>query len=449
MKAKLLKLLTFALLLSLTIFATACVSSEGFSETESIVEESMPLESESDEPAPDHEHSREFLKYDETYHWYECVCGATDGLEEHNFKDNKCVICGEYKFSKGLEYELNLGGKSYSVIGIGSCTDTDIIIPGFYEDLPITSIGDSAFYNCKSLTSVVIGDSVTSIGEGAFEYCYRLTSIVIPDSVTSIGDYAFYECSSLTSVVIGDSVKDIGYHVFGYCESLTSIVLPDSVKSIGSGALYECSSLTSIEVSEENEAYKSIDGNLYSKDGKTLVQYAIGKTDKEFVIPNSVTSIGDFAFEGCSSLTSVVIGYSVTSIGESAFQRCHSLTSIVIGDSVTSIGDFAFEGCSSLTSVVIGDSVTSIGDFAFYSCSSLTSIVIGDGVTSIGANAFYRCSGLTSVEIGDSVKGIGHGAFAHCSSLTSVYYKGTASEWAEISISPGNEYLTSATIYYV
>ena len=255
MKAKLLKLLTVALLLSLTIFATACVSSE--------------------DPTSGHEHSREFLKYVEEYHWYECSCGITYGLEEHfkelkynenghwyecvcgdidakvnheyelkynknshwyecscgitygleehNFKDNICVICGEDNFSKGLEYELNFGGMSYSVVGIGSCTDTDIIIPGFYEDLPVTSIDFGAFYRCDSLTSVEIGESVTSIGERAFSMCSSLTSVVIGDSVTSIGDSAFSYCSSLTSVVIGDSVTSIGFGAFYDCSSLTSV----------------------------------------------------------------------------------------------------------------------------------------------------------------------------------------------------------------------------------
>ena len=165
--------------------------------------------------------------------------------------------------------------------------------------------------------------------------------------------------------------------------------------SIGDRAFYDCTSLTSIKVDENNANYKSIDGNLYSKDGKTLIQYAIGKTATSFDIPNSVISIGDDAFSFCTSLTSVVIPNSVTSIGNYAFAWCESLTSIVIPNSVISIGDSAFRDCYSLTSIIIPNSVTSISEYAFYNCDSLTSIVIPNSVTSIGEYAFRDCTSLT------------------------------------------------------
>lgn len=156
--------------------------------------------------------------------------------------------------------------------------------------------------------------------------------------LTSIDNDAFLGCSNLTSVMIGNSATSIGNNAFYNCSSLISVTIPDSVTSIGIGVFISCSSLTSISVDENNQSYKSIDGNLYTKDGTTLIQYAIGKTATSFVIPNSVTSIGSIAFRGCRSLTSVTIPNSVTSIGNTVFRDCSGLISIIIPDSVTSIG---------------------------------------------------------------------------------------------------------------
>ena len=241
----------------------------------------------------------------------------------------------------------------------------------------------------KECWVIKFDSDVTKIGYSAFYECSSLTSITIGDSVTSIEDEAFNGCSSLTSITIGDSVTTIGWGAFARC-SLTNVTIPDSVTSIGEVAFSACWCLQ-----EFNGKFASEDGRCLIIDGILNSIAPAGLT--EYTIPNSVTTIGDYAFEGCDSLTSVTIPDSVTTIGNSAFYDCSSLTSVTIGDSVTIIEDCAFEECSSLTSVTIPDSVTTIGDSAFNSCSSLTSVTIGDSVTSIGNYAFEYCSSLTSV----------------------------------------------------
>ena len=225
-------------------------------------------------------------------------------------------------------------------------------------------IATEAFRSRSSLTIVTIPDSVTSIGNSVFYGCSRLKNIEVStenkdyksidgnlytkDGKTLI-QYAIGKAES--TFVIPDSVTSIGEEVFYNCSSLTIVTIPDSVTSIGNSVFYGCSRLKNIEVSTENKDYKSIDGNLYTKDGKTLIQYATGKTESTFVIPDSVTSVGAGAFYNCKSLTSITIPNSVTSIGEYAFQSCSRLTNITIPNSVMSIGNSAFYGCYKLKEV--------------------------------------------------------------------------------------------------
>ena len=322
---------------------------------------------------------------------------------------------------------------SNSVTSIGSsafrgCSSfTSITIPN-----SVTSIGDYAFSTCSSLTSITIPNSVTSIGDGALYYCRALTSITIPESVTSIGYNAFDGCSSLpikdnlryadTYLVeavdktlftysIKEGTKWIGHDAFRYCSSLSSVTIPNSVTSIGRSAFAHCTSLTSMIVEEGNTIYDSRDNcnAIIETETNTLIAGCQNTT-----IPNSVTSIGDNAFSGCSSLSSVTIPNSVTNIGDDAFSVCSSLTSVTIGSGVTSIGNYAFWGCRSLTSITIPNSVTSIGDWAFCNCSSLSTITIPNSVTSIGESAFNGCTSLTSITIGNSVTSIGDNAFYGC-----------------------------------
>ena len=309
-------------------------------------------------------------------------------------------------------------GVTYSVTSIGDsafdgCSGlTSITIPE-----SVTSIGKSAFSGCSGLTSINIPESVTSIGKSAFWGCSGLTSINIPEGVTSIGESAFRGCSGLTSINIPEGVTSIGESAFRGCSGLTSITIPESVTNIGDYAFEGCWGLTSITVASGNTFYDSRNNcnAIIETSSNTLIAGC-----QNTIIPNSVTSIGNSAFYGCSSLTSVIIPEGVTSIGNSAFYGCSGLTSINIPEGVTSIGNYAFDGCRGLTSINIPEGVTSIGNSAFYGCSSLTSVTIPESVTRIGNGAFSGCSSLTSVTIPESVTSIGESAFSGCSGLTSI-----------------------------
>ena len=232
-------------------------------------------------------------------------------------------------------------------------------------------------------------------------------------SVTSIGNYAFEYCENITSVTIPDSVTSIGFCVFSNCTSLTSITIPNSVTSISGGAFENCTSLTAINVASENSNYVSVNGVLYNKDKTTIICYPAGKKDNNYKIPDSVTEIDDYAFNGCISLSSVTIPNSVTSIGVYAFEYCASLKSITIPDSVPLVGPGAFSNCTNLTSVTIQNGVMYIGNEAFANCTSLTGITIPDSVTWIGRYSFGGCTNLTSITIPNSVTSIGDYAFGY------------------------------------
>ena len=353
----------------------------------------------------------------------------------------------------------------------GSCTWT------LDDNSKLTISGNGAMRNYdydssppwgRSIKSVVIEDSVTTIGSYAFEYCTGLTSVTIPDSVTSIGEEAFRGCTGLTSITIPDSVTSIGGSAFSSCTGLKSVTIPDSVTSIGSYAFDNCTGLKGVYITDI-AAWCNIKFDSNSSNPLYYAQnlYLNNQLVTDLVIPDSVTSIGSWAFSRCTGLSSVAIPDSVTSIGGYAFSRCTGLSSVTIPDSVTSIEHLAFHDCTGLTSVTIPDSVTSIGGSAFYNtawynnqpdglvyagkvayvykgtmpdntsivlkdgtkgiagsafedCTGLTGITIPDSVTSIGSEAFSDCTGLTSVTIPDSVTSIGNSAFWGCTGLTSV-----------------------------
>ena len=551
------------------------------------------------------------------------ICGETLSTCVNDDNDDYCDICNQYN---GILILTLNSDDTYTVSGCKEEQENIIILPT-YNNKTVTSIVSDAFYNCTSLTSVVIPNSVTSIGDDAFYYCTSLTSVyytgtidqwvqiefsgytanplyyaknlyinnelvteanittatsimayaffsydsltsvTIPNSVTSIGDYAFsgcaslssvnissieswcgitfdgtsanplyngaklylngeevtnlvipdtiteiksyafYGCASLSSVTIGNSVESIEVSAFSECVSLESITIPASVNYIAETNIWDdkcssffgCYSLKEIIVDEENTYYKTIDGNLYSKDGTVLYQYAIAKEEKSFQIPNGVESVAAGAFFNAVCLEEVIIPNTITFIGDVAFYDCFSLTSIIIGESVEFIGVGAFWDCyrlvevynlSSLyitigseeenggvgynaldvytaldspsklstdsngyiihtngeekilvgytgseTELTIPNGITAIYKNTFSFNDAITSVAIPDTVESIGEMAFNYCTSLVSVTIGSSVDSIGERAFAECKSLTSVNYLGTIDQWVQIEFS--------------
>ena len=303
----------------------------------------------------------------------------------------------------GIYYNLNSNTKEAEVTHYGDAFYTgSVTIPeSFIYDgvtYSVTSIERMAFRNCSGLTSVTIGNSVTSIENSAFYGCSGLASVTIGNSVTGIGYWAFYDCSSLTSIEIPNSVTSIGGYAFSSCSGLTSVTIGSGVTSIGNSAFYGCSfgkkdfiNNSSLDAEANNywgaTVVDSGENGFVIKDG-ILIKYT--GNEASVTIPNSVTSIGQEAFYGCSSLTSIEIPNSVTEIGNYAFSSCSGLTSVTIPNSVTSIGNYAFSSCSALTDVYCyAENVptTSSDAFAYSGIDNITLHVPEASLTSYHATA--------------------------------------------------------------
>ena len=464
----------------------------------------------------------------------------------YNFSGNEAEVTyqyydgnphSNYSGSVVIPEQVTYNDKTYQVTSIGEwafCPSTNLT--SIYIPNSVTSIGEWAFYACESLTSVTIPNSVISIGGFAFygtpwyknqpdglvyagkvAYSYKGTmpegtQIVIKDGTIGIAGYAFNVCRGLTSVTIPNSVTNIGDRAF-YYSGLTSVTIPNSVTSIGQDAFDDTPWYNNQPdglVYAGRMAYK-YKGAMPEGAWINIEEGTIGIADYAFLdcseiesvsIPNSMTSIGKFAFSGCNGLTRLYIpDNSVSSIGNYAFSDCSGMTSLTISNSVTSIGygaffncsglklidveegntvydsrnycnaiietatntlitgcqwtsiprgvtsigDDAFRGCTGLTSITIPNSVISIGNRAFFNCSGLTSAAIPNSVTSIGDEAFQGCTGMTSVSIGSCVTNIGDYAFYKCSGLTSVTIPNSVTSIGDVAFQ-GCTGLTSVTI---
>ena len=366
-------------------------------------------------------------------------------------KPNIISVMNEDLSTKRTEEELKEAfvdewGVKYSKDG-RKLLEAPVDLSGAYSVKEGTRIiCDRAFSDCSSLKYISIPKSVICLNANTFaewngkleclfpNFVYEddvlfnkdksriisfrnqnIKSYVIPSSVTSIGNHAFSGCDSLSEIVIPSSVTSIGDHAFSGCSSLKYISIPKSVICLNGNPFAEWNG--KLECLFPNFVYE--DDVLFNKDKSRIISFR-NQNIKSYVIPSSVTSIGNHAFSGCDSLSEIVIPSSVTSIGDHAFSGCDSLSEIVIPSSVTSIGKGAFLCCSSLSEIVIPSSVTSIGDSAFSICSSLSKIVIPSSITSIGKGAFSGCSSLSEIVIPSSVTSIGDSAFSICSSLSKI-----------------------------
>ena len=348
-----------------------------------------------------------------------------------------------------LTFVLNSDGLGYSVIDCSTSVSGSLVIPSTYNGKPVTAIGDEAISWCTRLTSVTIPDSVTSIGKSAFEHCDNLTSVTIGNSVTSVGSKAFQYCKNVSKVNISDiaawcriSFAGLSSNPVYYAHSLyldgklvSNLAIPNGVTSIGDYAFCWCHSLTSVSIPDS-----------VTDIGSSAFNYCINLTSAN--IPKDVTNISDDTFHGCHSLTSITIPDGVISIGRYAFSECQAVTNVTIPNSVTSIGEHAFSSCWNLTNVTLSDNITRISGWTFSDCNRLKSVSISDGVTSIGKCAFYDCRSMPNITIPDSVTSIDYQAFRYCTGLTDVYYEGSEEEWACINIDKSNSELTNTTIHY-
>lgn len=457
-------------------------------------------------------------------YYYSCTCGEkgtetfdAGGPLGHSYVNRECIRCHAISpYSEGLLYK-SLSDDTCFVYNLGICEDKDIVIPSVYEgktvmginnevfksysnlesikipstvssigkyafsgcvnlksvifeqDSQLVSIGEGAFENCSKLRDITLPNQVGVIYKSAFSYCMSLEEITIPSSTLIIDTSAFNHCINLKNLVISNGVKNIGDGAFEYCDELQTVTIPNSVTEFGTGVFASCNNLMEIIVESENQSLKAIDGNLYNSDGKTLLQYAMGKTANSFIVPNNVEKIGEKAFSSSKSLISITLPQSLKTIDNDAFEKCdnlfevYNLSTLNIQKGSNNYGSVGYKArdiyisldsisklnlqdgyiiytennailsyIGSQNTIVIPEGITKIAEGSFEYNLDLQTLTISNSVTSIGSFAFAYCSNLATITIGSNITNIDMGAFLGCAKLTNINYLGTMLEWESV-----------------
>ena len=334
----------------------------------------------------------------------------------HDYEDGVCSRCFKLQPDEGLRFRKTEDKTGYRVSGIGSCEETEIVVPEMHEGMPVVGVIDGAFHNNTSITEVHLPESVLSIGLNAFAGCSSLTRIELPAGVTVIEDDTFLGCSSLSEVILPEGLHSIGESAFSGCRSLKSIVLPARLSSLGERAFKE-SGLISPELPS---AFTVVPLGLF-ENCLSLERVSL---------PENVERVESFAFYGCEKLQEISLP-KARELGDSVFYGCTSLKEVEFGETLSALGDTVFVNCSLLTEISVPQGIKTLGRELFFGCTSLASVTLPEGLEEIGISAFQNCSSLVEITIPASVTCIWNSAFLNCSRLERALLKNTENWTAE------------------